>query len=232
MIGARAQLLRAIDLATPLFFCCVLFTLCVSCGPRVEYRARPGFTTAEDLPDEVTLSDGTIIRYVPLTEFLARKRARQQGNAYEAPSTSESESSDPARPSFLPWEEIDEETVRMQAMMPEQVVANTMRAFRDERYAALWEQMVAEGVRTRAARESGPDAAREQFVAWCGGARDDAMKLLNRISFGLSTNAVIMRKTGPTSLQIELTPQISSDFRFKIVEIEFDGKRVLLSGIR
>ena len=218
MIGARAQLLRAIDLATPLFFCCVLFTLCVSCGPRVEYRARPGFTTAEDLPDEVTLSDGTIIRYVPLTEFLARKRARQQGNAYEAPSTSESESSDPARPSFLPWEEIDEETVRMQAMMPEQVVANTMRAFREERYAALWEQMVAEGVRTRA--------------AWCGGARDDVMKLLNRISFGFSTNAVIMRKTGPTSLQIELTPQISSDFRFKIVEIEFDGKRVLLSGIR
>ena len=58
------------------------------------------------------------------------------------------------------------------------------------------------------------------------------MKLLNRISFGFSTNAVIMRKTGPTSLQIELTPQISSDFRFKIVEIEFDGKRVLLSGIR
>jgi len=232
----------------------------VGCGQRVEYRARPGFTTSEDLPDEVVLDDGTIIRYVSLTEFLARKRARERGDTYKPPgavtTTSETQGSADGsasnQPSFSPWEEFDDGTVRMRARMPEQVVANTMRAVREERYAELWDQMVTQRVRDRAAAElavatgdggasSGraSEAARARFSSWCAKNREEVMKLLNRMSFGFSSNSLIMRKTGPHSLSIELTPQLASDFRFRVVEIEFeqspnviDPARVTLSGIR
>lgn len=245
------------------------------CGQRIEYRARPGFTTSEDLPDEVVLDDGTIIRYVPLTEFLARKRARERGESYRSPEDIAAASKGAndeaiAGPTFSPWEELEDGTVRMQARMPEQVVANTMRAFREERYAELWDQMVTPRVRQRAASEvvagngdgawdqagnqsrnqagdgnggAGPgrasDLARARFAAWCAKHREEVMKLLNRMSFGFSSNALIMRKSGPNSLSIELTPQLASDFRFRVVEIEFDqssdvtdAARVTLSGIR
>ena len=44
---------------------------------RARSGARPGYASSEDLPDEIVLKDGTIIRYVPLSEFLARRKARE-----------------------------------------------------------------------------------------------------------------------------------------------------------
>jgi hypothetical protein len=234
--------------AAVVFGACTAFAALTACGPRIEYRARPGFATSAELPDEVVLDDGTIIRYLPVNEFLALKRARERGEVWE-PGRSSSNSSaqsaadesadgEAARPSFLPWEEDAEGRVRMQAKLPEQVVANAMRAFREERYGELWEQMVSRSVRERATREAegDADAARAQFAEWCGRGREDVMKLLNRMSFGFSTNAVIMRKSGPALMQLELTPQIAGDFRYRIVEIAYEetpaGQRVTLAGIR
>jgi hypothetical protein len=234
--------------AAVVFGACTAFAALTACGPRIEYRARPGFATSAELPDEVVLDDGTIIRYLPVNEFLAMKRARERGETWEpgdggagtraSASAEESADGEPARPSFLPWEEDAEGRVRMQAKMPEQVVANAMRAFREERYGELWEQMVSRSVRERATREAegDADAARVQFAEWCGRGREDVMKLLNRMSFGFSTNAVIMRKSGPALMQLELTPQIAGDFRYRIVEIAYEetpvGQRVMLAGIR
>jgi hypothetical protein len=205
-----------------------------SCGPRVEYRARPGFASAEELPDEIVLADGTIVRYVPLSEFLARRKAREEGRFYEPPSADDKAT--PQKPGFLAWEEAEDGSVRMQAIMPEQVVANAMRAFREERYGDLWDQLVADGVRRRAAVEGGPDAARERFIVWCGKNRADAMTLLNRMSFAFSTNGVVMRKTGDNLLQMTLTPQAMKDFKLRVVEVAFEttpeGERVKLAGIR
>lgn len=234
--------------AAVVFGACTAFAALTACGPRIEYRARPGFATSAELPDEVVLDDGTIIRYLPVNEFLAMKRARERGEVWEPgdggaggranASAEDSTDGEPARPSFLPWEEDAEGRVRMQAKLPEQVVANAMRAFREERYGELWEQMVSRSVRERATREAenDADAARAQFAEWCGRGREDVMKLLNRMSFGFSTNAVIMRKSGPALMQLELTPQIAGDFRYRIVEIAYEetpaGQRVMLAGIR
>jgi len=212
--------------------------LLAGCGPRIEYRARPGFATSAELPDEVVLDDGTIVRYLPVNEFLAMKRARERGEEWkpraERPALGDGADAND-RPSFTPWEEDAEGRVRMQAVMPEQVVANTMRAFREERYGELWDQSVSRGFRERAARESDAETARTRFGEWCAGRREDVMKLLNRMSFGFSTNAVIMRRAGPNVIQIELTPQIAGDFRYRVVEIEYeqtpDGQRVMLAGI-
>ena len=226
---SRRSVARALAVASAL-----AASLLAACGPRVEYRARPGYASSEDLPDEIVLEDGTVIRYVPLSEFLARRKAREAGRPYEPPSVEAA--SDPKKPGFRAWEEAEDGSVRMQAIMPEQVVANAMRAFREERYGELWDQMVADGVRRRAAAEGGPDVARERFVAWCAKNRSDAMTLLNRMSFAFSSNGVVMRKTGDNMLQMTLTPQVMKDFKLRVVEVAFEttpeGERVRLAGIR
>jgi hypothetical protein len=213
----------------------VAAALLASCGPRVEYRARPGYASSEDLPDEIVLDDGTIIRYVPLSEFLARKKAREEGRGYKPPSSG-AVAVDPSKPLFRPWDELENGTVRMDAIMPEQVVANAMRAFREERYGELWDQLVAESVRRRAAAESGPDAARARFIAWCAKNRSEAMMLLNRMSFAFSTNGVVMQRAGGNMLQMTLTPQVVKEFKLRVVEVVYEtteaGERVKLAGIR
>ncbi|MEY3141782.1 MAG: hypothetical protein RLY21_275 [Planctomycetota bacterium] len=231
MRSVRSNLLSPRSIAVAL----LAAGLATACGPRVEYRARPGYASSEELPDEIVLEDGTIIRYVPLSEFLARRKAREQGRDYEPPST-DAAAADPQKPGFRAWEEAEDGSIRMQAIMPEQVVANAMRAFREERYGDLWDQMVADGVRRRAALEGGPEVARERFISWCGKNRSDAMTLLNRMSFAFSSNGVVMRKTGDNMLQMTLTPQVIKDFKLRVVEVSFEttpeGERVKLAGIR
>jgi hypothetical protein len=205
-----------------------------ACGPRVEYRARPGWASSQDLPEEIVLEDGTVIRYVPISELLARQRASKRGEQYvEGGGRKEG---DPSAPSFMPWQEQEDGSVLIEARSPEHVVANTMRAFREERYGDLWDQLVARGVRSRAEADGGADAAREQFVAWGARSRIDAMTLLNRMSFAFGTNGVIMRGTGGGFFELRLAPQISGDFKLRVVEILFEttpeGQRVWLAGIR
>ena len=205
-----------------------------ACGPRVEYRARPGWASAEDLPDEIVLDDGTIVRYVSIGEHLARQRAIRRGERYVE--GGDRKEADPSAPSFLPWMEQEDGSVVIEARSPEHVVVNTMRAFREERYGDLWNQLVAQGVRTRAESEGGADAARERFAAWGARNRTDAMTLLNRMSFAFSTNGVIMRGTGGGFFELRLAPQISQDFKLRVVEVVVEttpqGQRAWLAGIR
>lgn len=214
--------------------------LAASCGPTVEYRPRPGFATSEELPDEIVLPDGKVIRYLPLSEYLAMKEEGREGGRFggrrkAAAASRRTDDSAPAE-GFVAWRELDDGRVELDALFPEQVVANTMRAFREERFGDLWDQFVASGVRARAAQEGGPEAARERFTSWCGSRRGDVMTLLNRMSFGFSTNAVVVRRTAPNFLELSLSPQTAGDFRYRVVEVAFEqtpaGQRARLAGIR
>ena len=208
--------------------------LASACGPRIEYRARPGYASSQELPDEIVLDDGTIVRYVSIGEYLARQRALKRGETFRA--GGEQGGGAGAGPSFLPWQELEDGAVRIEARSPEQAVANTMRALREERYGDLWNQLVAEAVRNRAEADGGADAARERFAAWCARNRSDAMTLLNRMSFAFSTNGVTMRRIGGGLFELRLAPQISKDFKLRVVEVVIeprpDGQRVWLAGIR
>ncbi|MBI1304242.1 MAG: hypothetical protein GC172_10715 [Phycisphaera sp.] len=212
----------------------IVGALACACGPRVEYRARPGYASSEELPDEVVLEDGTIIRYVSIGEFLARQRALKRGEKYVEGGAQKV--GEPAAPSFLPWQELEDGSVRIEARSPEHVVANAMRGFREERYGDLWEQLVSKGVRSRAESEGGADAARERFAAWGARNRTDAMTLLNRMSFAFSTNGVVMRGKGGGLFELSLAPQISQDFKLRVVEVVIEtspeGQRAFLAGIR
>lgn len=201
-----------------------------SCGPRVEYRVRPGFATREDLPDEVVLDDGTVIRYLELDEYLARKGALPQRTTPAAAAAAAAES-------FVPWEETDDGRVQMQADRNELVIMLAMRAMREERYGELWDQLVSRGVRDRAAAEGGgAQDAREKFIEWCAKWRGDAMTLLNRMSFAFSSNTVVIDRIGPGLIRLRLPPQVSKEFKFKSVEIYSErtpkGERMYLGGIR
>lgn len=212
----------------------VIAAMPAACGPKVEYRVRPGFATREDLPDEVVLDDGTVIRYLELNEYLAMQ-AKAKGTA--RPTTAVTAPVD-GPPASIPWEEYDDGTVKMVAERQDQVVALTMRAFREERYAELWEQLVSPGVRARAAAEGiGPDKARERFIEWCAKWRTEVMTLLNRMSFAFSSNQVIFDRLGPGLVRLRLAPQITTeDFKYRSIEVYLEqspkGDRAYLGGIR
>jgi hypothetical protein len=218
----------------------IVAALAASCGPAIEYRPRPGFATSEELPDEIVLPNGKVIRYLPLSEYLAMKEEGKEGGRFggRRKAAAAARKADDAAPAetFTPWRDLEDGRVEIDALFPEHVVANTMRAFREERFGDLWDQFVASGVRARAAQDGGPEAAREQFTAWCGKRRGDVMTLLNRMSFGFSTNAVVVRRTGPNFLELSLSPQTAGDFRYRVVEVAFEqtpaGQRARLAGIR
>jgi len=217
----------------------LLLALCAAavagCGPRVEYRVRPGFATKEDLPDEIVLEDGTIIRYIDLQEHLARQQA-ESGRRETKPR----DGAAGAPGGLVTWEEAEDGSVTMRAERNDQLVMVVMRAFREERYGELWDQLVAKGVRDRAAREGtpppGPDAAKARFIEWCERARPEVMTLLNRMSFAFSMNAVVIDRAGPRLVRLRLAPQIKGDFKYRTVEVftepTADGDRVFLGGIR
>ena len=211
----------------------VIAAMPAACGPKVEYRVRPGFATREELPDEVVLDDGTVIRYLELNEYLAMQ-AKAKGTA--RPTTAVTAPVD-GPPASIPWEEYDDGTVKMVAERQDQVVALTMRAFREERYAELWEQLVSPGVRARAAAEGiGPDKARERFIEWCAKWRTEVMTLLNRMSFAFSSNQVIIDRLGPGLVRLRLAPQITGEFKYRSIEVYTEqtpqGDRAYLGGIR
>lgn len=203
-----------------------------ACGPRVEYRVRPGFATKQDIPDEVVLEDGTVIRYLELNEYLAMQ-AKEKG---ARPSRPEPAAGAAPEQGSAPWEEYDDGTVRMQAERNDQVIALTMRAFREERYGELWDQLVSRGVRERASADVGSDKAREQFVEWCAKWRSEVMTLLNRMSFAFSSNSVIIDRLGPGLIRLRLAPQITGDFKYRSIEVYTEqspkGDRAYLGGIK
>ena len=47
-----------------------------------QYRPRPGFVTSEELPDEIVLPNGKVIRYLPLSEYLAMKEEGKEGGRF------------------------------------------------------------------------------------------------------------------------------------------------------
>ena len=224
----------------PAFLLAAIAVMPAACGPKVEYRVRPGFATRQDLPDEVVLDDGTIIRYLELNEYLAMQGKNSEGKSWGADAA---RSAVPAaavgdgQPESIPWEEYDDGTVKIVAERHDQVVALAMRAFREERYAELWEQLVSPGVRARAAAEGGgPEKARERFIEWCAKWRTEVMTLLNRMSFAFSSNQVIFDQLGPGLVRLRLAPQITTDFKYRSIEVymeqSLNGDRAYLGGIR
>ncbi len=210
--------------------CAVLLAACTP--QKVIYRPVASYMRegGADVPDEVLLPDGSLLKFVTDEEWAAIK-AEQRG---ETPAISlEADAK-----TFAPWEQGDDGSIQMRAMIPAHVVGNTMACLRDERYSELWNQMVSSSVRSRAeaaaqSRGDSTEDAEADFVKWCETNRRDALMLLNRMSFGLSSSSAVMRNHGGGRITIELAPQIAkgTDFKLKTVEIITEPDGMKLGGI-
>ncbi|MSR41589.1 MAG: hypothetical protein EXS10_06780 [Phycisphaerales bacterium] len=212
---------------------CITTAELLGCNQKkIVYRPVSAYMRegGADVPDEVLLPDGRTLKFVSPEEFEAIKR-EQRG---EEPAIS----LDADAKVFQPWEQHEDGTIQLRAMIPAHVVVNTMACLRDERYVELWRQLVASDVRSRAeasayARGGTTGSAEAEFVQWCVANRRDALMLLNRVSFGLSSSSAVMRNHGGGRITIELSPQIAqgTEFKLKTIEILTESDGLKLGGI-
>lgn len=179
---------------------------------RVEYRSRPDyFSRMSDQPlaDRVVLDDGTIILYNakpgddPLAEPVKRR-------------------------GFQLREDVEDGSVRLNAVLPEHVVANTLDCIRRQEYQLLWDQMLAERTKlTYAERGLGP----EDFAEFCAEHRIELARMLNRMLLGFASYEVVVENVAPGTIECSFWPQVAQLFKFKTVTITNEGLQLKLMMI-
>jgi hypothetical protein len=102
---------------------------------RIEYRDRPAFyaSAGVELPDRETLPDGTVVVY----------RDRNLSGALQ-----ENADRDEEGKPFLIREKLEDGTIVLRSILPEQLLANLITCIRNEEYTLIWEQILAEQTRT------------------------------------------------------------------------------------
>jgi hypothetical protein len=186
--------------------------LCVTgaCTPyRIEHHNRPSYyqqASREDLPDEVKLADGTIVRYSERGASSHHKKANDESQPFEIRSVA------------------DDGRVTLRNLIPEHVVSNMMTCIRNEEYDLVYDQLLSERARVIFENEGG---SREAFADYCQKNRRDIMTTLNRLSFGFGGQDVYLKPTGNGIMRAGFSPRISQSFRFRYVEFSAE-----LGGIR
>jgi len=163
--------------------------LCVSaaaCTPyRHEFHKRPAFVdkaTGGALPNQVTLDDGTVL-YYNLSDDERDNRFAREMKSFE-----------------LRREEPDG-SVRLQAVLPEHVLANALECLRAEEYELLWEQVLADETRLAYASDG---KGFEEFKAFFKRNRIALARTLSRMVNGMATADVRMGYMADGSLRCEL----------------------------
>lgn len=184
----------------------VLFIATVGCEEyRVEYHRRPAYYQAAalgELPDRVTLADGTVIVY-ETTDLVGELRK-----------------DDGAAKPFQIREEFEDDSVILRARVPEHVLANTLTCLRNQEYELLWEQLLSEQTKLSYERRG---LGVEDFAAYFAHRRNDLAKTINRMMLGIPRNEVVMENLGEGVIRIRFHPQVGRLFRFKTVDVVSEG---------
>jgi len=187
------------------------------CKPyRVEYHKRPGFyekAALGKLPDEVTLDDGTIIKY----------------QTTEAQSTLGRTGDDKHKP-FEIRQQKDDGKIELRAILPEHVLANTLTCLSNEEYELLYNQMLSE--RTRQEYAQAGQQGLPEFTEFFQKNRHDLAATLTRMVAGLPHEEVSMTSLGDGVTRCTLRPQIAEPFKFKSVYVVKEGQGMKLLMIR
>ena len=187
----------------------VLSTLwSLGCTPyRIEYHKRPSFykqATDQDLPDEVTLEDGTIVRFIEqdASASIARDDAALPDDSTESMIRIRS----------------DDGAVTLHAHAPQHVLAHAKRGIRQREYQLLWDQLLADRTKAAYARDG---KGFSDFAAFCEANRPAMMETFNRMGFGLFSPDVIQESLGTDGFRYRLHPRLGDQFAFT----EFDVVR-------
>jgi len=204
--SSRAALLMAVA--------AMLLSACQSY--RIEHHRRPAFyekAALGELPDELVLEDGTIVKY---STRVTQRRLHAQSN-------------ESAGKPFQMREERDDGMVILSAYLPEHVIVNTLTCLRNEEYELLWDQLVAERTK-QAAAEAGEGV--EEFAAWMRKHRHDLVATLTRMAAGIHNEAISVTPMGDNLIRCRLRPQIAQPFKFKTIDMAREGFDLKLVGIR
>lgn len=193
-----------------------------ACEPyRIEYRTRPAYyqrLVDEPLPQREVLEDGTVVVYrtvdLPDPGALSADggKAKADGRKY-----------------FRSWDEQDDGSVVLRALMPEHVLINTLNCLRMDDYEPLWDQMLAT---TTKASYTAEGQGLEAFSAFMHDNRVDLAKMLNRMRVGIGTNETVVENAGNGMLVCRFWPQTAKLFKFKKVFLVREDTGLKLAMIR
>ncbi len=185
----------------------VLFTATFGCEEyRIEHHRRPSYyqdAALGELPDRITLADGTVIVYETIN----------------APGDLKSSVSG-EKNAFQIREEFEDGSVVLRARVPEQVLANTLTCLRNQEYELLWEQLLSEQTK-RSYQRQGKGV--EDFANYFAQRRNDLARTINRMMLGIPRNEVVMENLGGGVIRIRFHPQVGRLFRFKTVDVVSEG---------
>ncbi len=185
----------------------VLFIATVGCEEyRVEHHRRPAYYQAAalgELPDRVTLADGTVIVYE--TTDLVGKRNKKIDSAVKP---------------FQIREEFEDGSIILRARVPEHVLANTLTCLRNQEFELLWEQLLSEQTKRSYERQG---LGVEDFARYFAQRRNDLAKTVNRMMLGIPRHEVVMENLGSGVIRIRFHPQVGRLFRFKTVDVVSEG---------
>ena len=183
------------------------------CEPyRVEYHTRPGFYSAavHEPEQRVTLEDGTVL------VFRDRNPTRELDHTV-----------DPDAPRFEIRKELEDGAIVLRALLPQDVLANTLTCLRNREYELIWEQLLA--TQTRAAYELRGQGY-DEFAAFFDANRMEMAATLTRMLLGLVRGESFMANEGDGVIRFWFHPRIATDFQFKTAEVisEDEGLRLLM----
>lgn len=186
------------------------------CEPyRIEYHKRPSYykqASEEELPDRVTLDDGTVIVY------------EDRGNQ----ATLEGHMEQRGEPTQF-REERDDGTVELRAFIPQHILANLVMCLRNEEYELMWDQLLAEETRESYEDEAGGYEAFEDFMAEH---RRDLLAMLNRMLVGQAMQELHIHRVEGGVMRCEFRPQVQHDFEFRQIDMVYEGTDLKLLMIR
>jgi hypothetical protein len=199
-MGVTTRVKRQWLLATMV---CASIPWVTGCEPyRVEYHKRPAFfekAAMGDLPEQVVLDDGTVIKY----------------SNYGEQSTMGRTGDDSQRP-FLIREEMPDGEIVLRAILPEHVLVNTLECLRNEEYELLWEQMLSEHTRQQFEAEGG---GKDECLSYFRKHRHDLVATLTRMVAGLPAQHTRFDPLGNGVTRCRLRPQFVGDLKYKYFDI-------------
>ncbi|MHC5002461.1 MAG: hypothetical protein ACYTJ0_05000 [Planctomycetota bacterium] len=183
---------------------------------RIEYRDRPAFyaSAGVELPDRETLPDGTVVVY----------RDRNLSGALQ-----ENADRDEEGKPFLIREKLEDGTIVLRSILPEQLLANLITCIRNEEYTLIWEQILAEQTRT-AWQDEGKTA--EDFIAYFRKYRHELAEAVNRMSFGLLRSEVVVDNMGDGVTRYRFHPTVAGQMTFTTIFMRSEPEGIKLLTIR
>ncbi|MGI9013461.1 MAG: hypothetical protein ACR2GY_04335 [Phycisphaerales bacterium] len=195
-----------------LLFAITVLEVCMlsGCATRtVKYVDVPEWQLREGMVPE---------RYVDADGVLVINRPRRLGNARIESATAAADGS---------RVELDDGSVKLHALLPGQVVANTVQCIFDEEYDLLWDQVLSERTKQEYERSG---QGREGFIAFIEANRNELFPALNRIAIGMQSPEVLHELGPHGGTRLRLHPHFAKDFDFIAVDTVYEdfGMKLLM----